>query len=201
MIRDASLEHQFRELILDPAPTWDWPGGLWGFMNDLACVSPVPNVVIIDGLDECGDEKTQLRILSIIQSAFQQLPHFPLRFLISSRPELWIRAAFSKDPLFRLSKMIVLDNSLKARNDIRQYYLHCFQEITTSQEYDQVQFPVPWPSKEDLETLVERSCGQFVYAVTVILFVRLAFNHPILQLRIILKNTNNVAISHARCTV
>ncbi|KAJ8078043.1 hypothetical protein PM082_000247 [Marasmius tenuissimus] len=192
LIVDASLEHQFHELILDPAPTWDWPGGLWGFLNDLTCVSPatVPNIIVIDGLDECGDEQIQLRILSIIQSAFQQVPHLPLRFLICSRPESWIREAFSDEPLFRLSKMIVLDDSLEARNDIRQYYLHHFQKIATSRKYGQVPFPNPWPSGKDLEILVERSCGQFVYAATVIMFVTLACNHPILQLRVILENTS-----------
>ncbi|KAJ8096065.1 hypothetical protein PM082_022679 [Marasmius tenuissimus] len=191
-ILDASLEHQFRELILDPAPMWDWPGGLWGFVNDLACVSPVtvPNIIVIDGLDECGDEEIQLRIISIIQSAFQQVPHLPLRFLICSRPESWIREAFSDEPLFRLSKTIVLDDSLEARCDIRKYYLHHFQEIASSRKYGQVQFPDPWPSRRDLEILVERSCGQFVYAVTVIMFVTLACNHPIVQLRVILENTS-----------
>ncbi|KAK1231217.1 hypothetical protein PQX77_005673 [Marasmius sp. AFHP31] len=189
-ILDASLEHQFYELILDPAPTWDWPGGLWGFFNGLAGVSPLPNVIVIDGLDECGDEKTQLRILTIIQSAFQHVPHLPLRFLICSRPESWIQEAFSDEPLSQLTKTIILDDSLEARHDIRQYYLHCFQEIVTSRKYNQVQFPNPWPSMRDLETLVERSCSQFVYAVTVIMFVKLAYNHPIIQLRVIIENTS-----------
>ncbi|KAK1223707.1 hypothetical protein PQX77_013416 [Marasmius sp. AFHP31] len=190
MIVSASLEHQFRELILDPAPSWDWPGGLWGFFNDLAGVSPLPNVIIIDGLDECGDEEIQLRILAIIQSAFQRVPHLPLRLLICSRPESWIREAFSDKPLSQLTKTVVLNDSLEARHDIRQYYLHCFQEIVTSRRYSQVQFSNPWPSTWDLETLVERSCGQFIYAVTVIMFVKLACNHPIVQLRVILENTS-----------
>ncbi|KAK1225532.1 hypothetical protein PQX77_011521 [Marasmius sp. AFHP31] len=189
-IRDASLEHQFREIILNPAPTWDWPGGLWGFYKDLADMSPLPSVIIIDGLDECGNEETQLRILTIIQSAFQQVPHLPLRFLICSRPESWIQEAFSDEPLLQLTKTTILEDSLQARGDIRRYYLYHFNKIAASRKYGQVQFPDPWPSERDLETLVERSCSQFVYAVTVILFVKLAFNHPILQLHIILENTS-----------
>ncbi|KAK1233271.1 hypothetical protein PQX77_003575, partial [Marasmius sp. AFHP31] len=146
----------------------------------------VSNIVIIDGLDECGDEDAQLRILSIIQSAYQQAPDFPLRFLICSRPESWIQEAFADEPLFRLSKTVVLDDSLAAREDIRRYFVHHFQEIAASRKYRQVRFPNPWPSKEDLETLVERSCSQFIYAATVIRFIQLAFKHPTEQLRIIL---------------
>ncbi|KAK1221614.1 hypothetical protein PQX77_015580 [Marasmius sp. AFHP31] len=111
-ILDASLEHQFHDLILNPAPDWSWPRGLWGFVSDLADVLPVPTVIIIDGLDECGDEETQLRILFTIQSAYERVPHFPLRFLICSRPEAWIQEAFADNPLLHLSKKIALDNPL-----------------------------------------------------------------------------------------
>ncbi|KAJ8093359.1 hypothetical protein PM082_020216 [Marasmius tenuissimus] len=147
------------------------------------------NVVVIDGLDECGDEEDQLHILSIIQSAYQQAPHFPLRFLICSRPESWLQEAFAGKPLFQLSKMIVLDDSLAAHEDIRRYYRHHFHEIITCPKYSQVQFPDPWPSEKDLETLVERTCAQFIFAVTVVKYIKSAFGHPIEQLRVILEKT------------
>ncbi|KAK1225055.1 hypothetical protein PQX77_012017 [Marasmius sp. AFHP31] len=185
-ILEATLEDQFRELIFKPALSWGRQRSRWGFFTDLPGSPVVSNIVIIDGLDECGDEDAQLRILSIIQSAYQQAPDFPLRFLICSRPESWIQEAFADEPLFRLSKTVVLDDSLAAREDIRRYFVHHFQEIAASRKYRQVRFPNPWPSKEDLETLVERSCSQFVYAATVIRFIQLAFKHPTEQLRIIL---------------
>ncbi|KAK1217765.1 hypothetical protein PQX77_019573 [Marasmius sp. AFHP31] len=188
-ILEATLEAQFRELIFEPARSWSRQRSLWGFFTDLpGSPSVLPNIVIIDGLDECGNEEAQLRILSIIQSAYQQAPDFPLRFLICSRPESWIQEAFGNEALFRLSKTVVLDDSLAAREDIRRYFVHHFREIAASRKYGQVRFPSSWPSEEDLDTLVERSCGQFIYAVTVIKFLRLASNHPITQLRIILDN-------------
>ncbi|KAJ8084916.1 hypothetical protein PM082_003693 [Marasmius tenuissimus] len=180
-ILEATLEVQFRELVMVPALTWNRQRYIWG-------APAVPNVVVIDGLDECSDEETQLRILSIIQSAYQQDPHFPLRFLICSRPEAWIREAFAARGLGRLSKVVVLDENFKPDRDIRRYYLHHFQEIASSPKYNQLRFPNPWPSMRNLETLVERTCGQFVYASTVIKFIKLAFCHPILQLQIILDN-------------
>ncbi|KAJ8091716.1 hypothetical protein PM082_020951 [Marasmius tenuissimus] len=179
-IMEARLEEQFRELIIAPALAWSLSGG----------APVVPNIVIIDGLDECGDDETQLRVLSIIGSAYQQGPRLPLRFLICSRPEAWIREGFSDEPLSRLSRNIILDDSLEAREDIRRYYLHHFREIANSQKYRQVRFPNPWPSERDLEILIERSCAQFVYASTVIKFIKFAYSHPIAQLRIILASTS-----------
>ncbi|KAK1215682.1 hypothetical protein PQX77_021687 [Marasmius sp. AFHP31] len=180
-ILEATLEVQFRELIFGPACS----------LRDSFIERPgspaMCNVVVIDGLDECGDEDDQLRILSIIQSAYQQAPHLPLRFLICSRPESWLQEAFADESLFQLSKMIILDDSFAAHEDIRRYLRHHFHEIVTSRKYRQVRFPTPWPSEADLETLVEWSCGQFIFVATVIKFITSAFRQPIEQLRIIIE--------------
>ncbi|KAK1219314.1 hypothetical protein PQX77_017967 [Marasmius sp. AFHP31] len=189
-ILEASLEEQFRELVTLPAVTWSKDGSQRN-------APVIPSIIIIDGLDECGDEETQLRILSIIQSAYQQTPHLPLRFLICSRPEAWIQEAFSDEYLSRLSRNFTLDNSLEAREDVRRYYIRHFHEITTSQKYRQVQFPSPWPSVQDLDTLVERSCAQFVYATTSVKFIKLAGGHPIIQLLLILQSTVKVQPSRS----
>ncbi|KAJ8081016.1 hypothetical protein PM082_017854 [Marasmius tenuissimus] len=189
-IFQASLEVQFRELILAPTCSVDHAGS-----------QLVQNIIVIDSLDECGDEDTQLRILSIIRSAFQQAPHFPLRFLICSRSESWIREAFSTTPLRQLTEVIVLDHSFMPDRDIRQYYVHHFREISGSPKYSQVQFPSPWPSHEELGALVWMSSGQFVYASTTVKFVRLAYSHPVTQFRTILDNTsapaNQIALPRA----
>ncbi|KAK1218221.1 hypothetical protein PQX77_019105 [Marasmius sp. AFHP31] len=180
-ILEANLEVQFCELIFEPVLLLrdrfiDQPG------------SPAtPNLVVIDGLDECGDEAAQLRILSMIRSAYRQTPHFPLRFLICSRRESWLRESFEDEPLLHLSKSIVLDDSLAAQDDIRRYYQHHFDEIASCRKRNQVQFPTLWPSEADLEALVERTCGQFIFAATVIKFIKDMFKHPIEQLHIIIK--------------
>ncbi|KAK1217887.1 hypothetical protein PQX77_019441 [Marasmius sp. AFHP31] len=186
-ILDATLEAQFRKLILEPAVLWSSQRPPRGVFANYPGSPSVSNVVVIDGLDECGDEDDQLRILSIIQSAYQQAPHFPLQFLICSRPESWLQEAFADESLFQLSKMIVLDDSLSAHEDIRRYLRHHFHEIVTSRKYRQVRFSIPWPSEADLETLVERACGQFIFVVTVIKFIKSAFRQPVEQLRIIIE--------------
>ncbi|KAL0062729.1 hypothetical protein AAF712_010424 [Marasmius tenuissimus] len=178
-ILEAALEEQFRELVVELTLKWSRQRAIWGS-------SVGPQVVILDGLDECGNEETQLRILDIIRSAYEKTPQFPLRFVICSRPEAWLREAFVDDRLRKLSKVIVLDESFEPNRDIREYYLHHFREIASSSKYNHIPFPSPWPSERDLEILVERACGQFVYAATVIRFIKLAYEHPIVQLRTII---------------
>ncbi|KAK1227887.1 hypothetical protein PQX77_009097 [Marasmius sp. AFHP31] len=217
-ILEARLEDQFRELILNPFvnPVFrsSWQRRLWGFFLQALCLilssvmlldvlwgfwvalSPagpvqIPDIVIIDGLDECSDEATQLRILSTIQNAVRRAPHFPLRFLICSRPEAWIQEAFAAGPLYEVSKVILLDDQFRPVEDIITYCRHHFQEIVNSPKYKHVRFPSPWPSQEDFESLVNKSCRQFVYVTTVIRFITLAGNHPIDQLSLILENSPN----------
>ncbi|KAK1222430.1 hypothetical protein PQX77_014724 [Marasmius sp. AFHP31] len=203
-ILEASIEDQFNELVLESTTRWSWGrwpwtllallGVVWAFFSTIAFSSPstlftpAANIVVIDGLDECGDEKTQLRVLAIIQSAFEKKPRFPLRFLICSRPEAWIQEALDTEPLRRLTKLVSLDSALSLDDDITHYYLHSFQEIVSSPQYASLRFPKPWPSEEDLTTLVQKSNGQFVYAVTAVKFIKLAYQHPVMQLRVILGN-------------
>ncbi|KAK1230423.1 hypothetical protein PQX77_006489 [Marasmius sp. AFHP31] len=218
-ILEAKLEDQFRELVLNPTINWTWERCLWAPLAllqamwtfffplslvgasletmwavvTLSLIAPLkcPSVIIIDGLDECSDEETQLRILSTIRSTFhfQQSPNFPLRFLICSRPESWLQEAFTSYPLRDLSSVTRLDDSFKPDRDVMRYYRHHFQDILSDPKYRQVRFPNSWPSEEEYQVLVVRSCGQFIYAVTVIKFVRLVYSHPVVQLRILLDRT------------
>ncbi|KAJ8095395.1 hypothetical protein PM082_023165 [Marasmius tenuissimus] len=189
-ILEARLEDQFRELVFNPITR---QSGLRSFSFANAILSlissvQVPNIVIIDGLDECGDEYTQLRILSIIRDAVRQAPRFPLRFLICSRPESWIREAFTSEPFRGLLKVLQLDES-SAAEDITKYFRHHFSDIVNNPRYYCVQFPDPWPSQEDLETLVDRSCRQFLYVRAIVKFIKSGDRHPVDELRLILDNS------------
>ncbi|KAL0062421.1 hypothetical protein AAF712_010700 [Marasmius tenuissimus] len=208
-ILEARLEDQFRELVVNPTVAhgrsreperqrrWQWSFLLralcmWSFVARPPLLAPpqvpkTPNIVIIDGLDECSNESTQLRIIDTIRSATHRNPHFPLRFLICSRPESWIRQAFDALPPDQLFK-IELDESFRPSKDIEQYYRHHFSKISTDPHYSHISFPSPWPSEEDLEALVEHSSSQFVYAATVVKYIGDKFEHPIEQLRVIIQN-------------
>ncbi|KAL0059496.1 hypothetical protein AAF712_013761 [Marasmius tenuissimus] len=150
----------------------------------------IPNVVIIDGLDECGpDDENQQRILSTIASLYRDSPSSPLRFLICSRPEPTIRAAFEREPLYLLTKRITLDESFSPSKDIELYYRHEFKKIRTNSDYARIPFSVPWPSSDKLEALLQRTSGQFAYATTVVRYIRRRGSSPIEQLSSILNST------------
>ncbi|KAJ8088942.1 hypothetical protein PM082_014189 [Marasmius tenuissimus] len=150
----------------------------------------IPNVVIIDGLDECGpNDENQRRILSIIASLYRVSPSSPLRFLICSRPESTIRGAFEKEPLRLLTKRVTLDESFSPNSDIELYYRHAFREIRDSPDYARIPFTVPWPSSDDLRALLWRTSGQFVYATTAVKYIGRRCSNPIKQLSNILNST------------
>ncbi|KAK1233404.1 hypothetical protein PQX77_003440 [Marasmius sp. AFHP31] len=182
-ILEANLEDQFRELVFKPSLQ------MKRLRLEGQSVQKVPNLVIIDGLDECGDEDTQLRILSVILSSFQQhrSAWSPLKFLISSRPEAWIREAFNKVDLSRVTKRIALTDTYQTDWDIERYFEHEFEIIRSSPKYSRLRFPSPWPSRRDLQRLVRKSSSQFVYAVTAVKFVKTPYSNPMDQLRTVLE--------------
>ncbi|KAK1218926.1 hypothetical protein PQX77_018368 [Marasmius sp. AFHP31] len=179
-ILEANLEDQFQELVLKPS--------LELLELDGESAQKVPNLIIIDGLDECGDEDTQKRILSIILSSYQQLPSTwsPLKFLICSRSEAWIQEAFNEVDLRQVTKRVVLANASQTDRDIERYIEHEFEIIRSSPKYSRLRFPSPWPSEEDIRQLVQKSSSQFVYAATAMKFIKTPYSNPLDQLHTIL---------------
>ncbi|KAL0056986.1 hypothetical protein AAF712_016395 [Marasmius tenuissimus] len=200
-ILEASMEDQFRELIQDPVSKAYKRGG---WRNRIQRISGSINsgpsdLVILDGLDECGDEDTQLRLLFTIASSYQQDPSFPLRFLVSCRPESWLRKAFSSEHLGTITETFVLDDSYLANEDIRKYYRHIFGETRKKSQHLPAQLPDQWPSVKDLETLVQKTSSEFAYAATAVRFINLENSSPIEQLRIILDSTPDRDSSELDC--
>jgi len=124
-------------------------------------------IIIIDGLDECEDHNSQREILKLVFRASTD-PSVPFRFIIASRPEHQICSMFNEEPLFSTTRRLVLDEEYDSASDI-QSYLHAeFMEILTRNKNIMGQIRSPWPSEDDLRTLVARASGQFIYASTVI---------------------------------
>ena len=95
-------------------------------------------LVIIDGLDECIDEREQTDILSAICNAFMT-HELPLRFLICSRPEHNIQMRFERSDLQSATARLVLDMDESVTQDIttflkaefsRIHQEHCIQETS-----------------------------------------------------------------------
>ncbi|TFK35369.1 hypothetical protein BDQ12DRAFT_700051 [Crucibulum laeve] len=120
-----------------------------------------PQVIIIDGLDECSHQEVQADILNTISNTLNKWK-FPLCFLITSRPEQAIRDAFQTEAIKSISVQLNLDGTFNPDKDIKLFICSKFLAITET--HAKRPFPVTWPSKSDVNTLVERSSGQFIYA-------------------------------------
>ncbi|KAF8873723.1 hypothetical protein BD779DRAFT_282977 [Infundibulicybe gibba] len=153
-------------------------------------------VVVIDGLDECDGDSIQGEIVRLILSLERH--SLPLLFLISSRPESEIRRAFESFPRSSLAR-IPLDKALHPDRDIRHFLVSEFERIY--QQSVRMGMPpvsqLPWPPTEDVETLVQKSSGHFIYAATVIRFVEEDRAHPMDRLDAILDIPNGSTSSSA----
>ncbi|KAF9473452.1 hypothetical protein BDN70DRAFT_789101, partial [Pholiota conissans] len=149
-----SLSTQMRALIIEPLIS--------------ATFSLRPRLVVVDGIDECGpNDYAHKELLSVLGNAAEELRNIPILFLLGSRPEYQIRTAFNQTPLSYLTTSLVLDDKYKPDDDIRTYFTDEFQRI-------QSHLPGPrkrsWPSSRDMDILVQKASGQFIFAATVIRF-------------------------------
>ncbi|KAF9258428.1 hypothetical protein L218DRAFT_838255, partial [Marasmius fiardii PR-910] len=162
-ILHMTLKDQFNTLVAKPLLKWrnDTPDFL-SMLHNLT----VPSLVIIDGLDECPEPLHQKEVLSLVLSAMNQ--QLPISFLICSRPEPQIREGFNEEGLAQFTKFILLDGDPNVNRDIEAMLRQDFDKIRKSDRCKHMDFPDPWPTQDDLNTLVEKSSGQFAYPATVI---------------------------------
>ena len=161
LLSEKALQVQFNELIWRPLQA-----------------AGRPSLLIIDGLDELGHDK-MIRPLLLAIGAGAGMAEYPVRFLITSRPEFQIETVFRTLPLVEAHERLHLGPSIEADDDIRQYLLHRFSEIRTKHfDLSFPDHPYDWPSDHDIEVLVWRSSGHFIYPSTVLNFVDDDDEHP-----------------------
>jgi len=142
-----------------------------------------PRFIIIDGLDECNDSKSQTGILEVLLKAVQQLS-IPLFFFIASRPEYHIRDMFNRDQFNSVTNRIVLDDKYDPDGDIERYLRSAFDDIKRQHPLSR-HLPEVWPSNEEIIRIVQKSSGHFIYAATVIRFVESYRHQPVKRLKIV----------------
>ena len=72
-------------------------------------------IIILDRLDECPTQESQLEILHIIARSTAELK-LPLRYIITSRPEPHLREAFKRDPLYQVTRSISIGDQYDSTN-------------------------------------------------------------------------------------
>ncbi|KIJ97679.1 hypothetical protein K443DRAFT_681319 [Laccaria amethystina LaAM-08-1] len=170
VLRDPSIieklpKIQFEKLIIDPIRPRRLNIILANLGTFLFSPGP-PMIVVIDALDECIINSVD-NLIEIITHEYQDSPP-PIRFLLTSRPEENIRATFRLHPE-RTCFTNLLD--FAAYKDIRQYFKTEFKTLNIRLSDYLTNVKKPWPSPEDIESLVKKSEGLFIYASTLVMFV------------------------------
>ncbi|KAF8660098.1 hypothetical protein AX16_001656 [Volvariella volvacea WC 439] len=141
----GALEVQWRKLVVEP---------LEAVSRDVAS----PCVILIDGLDHCGDEDRR-KVLNLVASSI------PLKFLIASRPEPFIVNNFRMQPLASCSRLVVDLADNQHPEEVREYVKTHFSELYKRRQdilraYAQEGH---WPLEDIVEHIVSKADGQYIY--------------------------------------
>jgi len=181
-IFNLSLQTQVQELIIGPL-TFAL-NALSGDEKQKEAFLSRPRLIIIDGLDECIDTEAQSYILEVLIPAVQNAM-IPLVFFVASRPEQQIRDAFNEDLLSSLTNTLVLDDTYHPDEDIRILLDSKFTTIKKKHPA-RAHISKEWPSEKDINQLVNKSSGQFIYTTTVIKYIESRRHLPTERLQIVL---------------
>ncbi|KAF5329728.1 hypothetical protein D9619_009482 [Psilocybe cf. subviscida] len=140
-----------------------------------------PVVLLIDGLDECDSERktAQRQVLQAIDNLLSR-NDVSYRVVIASRVEPQIAMAFKQ--LQSRVDSIFLDEQYFPERDIRLFVTSEFEKIKST-HYLAHTLGARWPLVSDIEGVVTKSSGQFIYAATVMRFIAYSSSSPILSLQ------------------
>ncbi|KAF6754413.1 hypothetical protein DFP72DRAFT_848227 [Ephemerocybe angulata] len=170
MIFTKTVDVQFKTLIANPVRR---------SLGKLPLTFPY--VILIDGLDECKDERKQSELLDAIHRCLLA-DDLPFRVAIASRPE-WaiLNALQATGHLYQTAYHIELNGKCDASADIERYLSRRFLELARSTGNSP-----EWPGKGVIAFLAQNASGQFIYAATVIKYISEQRSSPVTRLQAIL---------------
>jgi len=141
-------------------------------------------VIVVDALNECGTDD-QRRVIAALAEVLSD-GSFPFACLLSSRFDRSIKKEMSTTLLAHIHDRVILGtNGESEQADIRAYLDSSVDRIRDKHPFGE-RIPRGWPTTSDLNTIVEKSGGQFIYASTVIRYVESLDHDPHERLRDIL---------------
>jgi hypothetical protein len=149
-ISEKALKDQFEKLILQP----------------LSEIQHAPSqtlelVIVLDALDECEREEDIRAILQLLARAKDIRP-VSLRVFVTSRPELPIRLGFKQ-----MSDGTYQDLVLhKVPKKTIEHDIALFLEYELGEIREQRSLSPDWPSKDQIQVLVEMAIPLFIFAAT-----------------------------------
>jgi len=176
-ILDRSIESQTQRLLLEP---------LRQLKADYPEFFVRPHVIIIDALDECGELNDQIRVITALTELLKQ-EHISFLCLLSCGLNLPIAREISTTHAALIHNRIILGKDEKTEKaDIWAYLGASFTRIRDKHVL-RTHIPNDWPAESDLETIVKRSGGLFIYPATIIRHLESTSNHPHEELGTILQ--------------
>jgi len=154
-ILHQSLENQLEKLIIDPVRSVSLP---------------IPHMaIVIDAVDECDDRGDIAEFVEIIVGASQN-HRLPFRFLVTGRAENYIQEKFAPPESVSATYSLAL-HEFDAQVDIRAFLESHFARILKEKPRLMQGVQRPWLSAENIDALVEKSSGLFIFASTLVNFV------------------------------
>ncbi|KAF5309573.1 hypothetical protein D9619_012427 [Psilocybe cf. subviscida] len=169
LILDSVLEDQLTQLIVTPLEDFR--------QSSSSYLAPL---LLIDGLDECESENkcSQRQILHAFDKVLAERS-CPFRLLVASRDESQIRAAFNDISSQFLS--LYLDDQFFPDSDIQTFVEDEFKRVRKTHPLANT-LNASWPSVQEVEDMVNKSSGHFIYAATVMRFILNSSASPMLSL-------------------
>jgi len=168
-----SLEAQLTTLVIEPLLQLKGSGYFTR--------NPSARVIVIDGLDECNNPEVQCYILEVFAGVLQQYD-LPLLFLITSRPEQHLTAAFNFGTLDKNTTRLALDDKFFPEDDIRTFLRDSFVKVKQTHPL-KAHIPSEWPAPDLINAIIQKSSGQFIYASTLMKYVASIRHRPMDRLQ------------------
>jgi NACHT domain len=183
-ILTSNLQRQLQKLIFEP-------------LSKIRLSSP-PIVVVLDALDESDNEDAVSHVIKLLANPTNR--RFPLKFLITSRPETHIRSMFLSPEIHLGTTPLVL-HDMKAsdiRQDIQSFVRHELTQIAG--DCRDVVIQGSWPQEHEIDALVDLSAELFIAAATALKFIRpiRGSRDPRVRLAMILNSTKKGSGAEAR---
>ncbi|KAF5328082.1 hypothetical protein D9619_013646 [Psilocybe cf. subviscida] len=171
-IFETSVEQQLKALMHSRLqnPDQSWP------MEDKI-------VLILDGLDECSSESNswviQQDILRTLYDIVAQNDS-PFILVVSSRAEPHLTRLFNGIQS-HVGRLYLDGESFSPSDDIRLFVVGELENIKATHHL-LTTLPAEWPSTNSIDAIVRKSSGHFIYAATVMRFVQISTDSPVLSL-------------------
>lgn len=164
-ISEKALKDQFENLILQHAPP-----------NSLGLI------IVIDALDECEREEDIQVILQLLART-RGLGPVSVRVFVTSRPELPIRLGFKKMSDGTYQDLILHD----IPKEIIEHDIALFLEHELEMVSEQRSLPLGWPSRDQIQALVQMAIPLFIFAATACRYIGDKRDNPKKRLEILLQ--------------